>query len=41
MRELQQNVKPDELYVTIHNAHRITANDNVLLDFKGSTTSGT
>ena len=39
LTDLKQNVKPDEVDVTIHNARK-TVNGNVLLAFKNSTTSG-
>ena len=33
LKDLKQNVKPDEADVTIHNVRK-TANGNVLVDFK-------
>ena len=39
LKDLKQNVKPDEAEVTIHNVRK-TTNGNVLVAFKSSTTSG-
>ena len=39
LKDLKQNVKPDEVDVTIHSVRK-TVNGNVLLAFKSSTTSG-
>ena len=36
LKDLKQNVKPDEAEVTIHNVRK-TANGNVLVAFKSST----